>query len=143
MATKPNQTQNTPPAPLAFGDPSKAELAQKLLDADAAKKAKRAARKVESDAKAATRAAIREARKAAGEKLRTEPEKAADFGRLARQRTSAAVKRIRMIGHLSTRSSYAYTAEQITAIRGYLIGAVDQAMARFSTETAADVKIEL
>lgn len=120
------------------------EIAAELLAKFQARQAKRDARRAEAAARAETQAKIKEARKAAGEALKSPEEKAADFKRLAKERTAAAIKRIRMIGHLSAKASYAYTDEQITVIEKLLEQELRNMLGRFrSVGSVTDIEVNL
>lgn len=57
-----------------------------------------------------------------------------DFVRLAKGRTHAALKQIKLIGNLSVRSGYEYSAEDVTRIFGAIEREVAASRARFLAE---------
>lgn len=62
------------------------------------------------------------------------------FSRLASQRTTTVVKAIGALKHLSNRSSYAYTEEQIEGMVANLTEAVEQVRSKFSSEPKTEQK---
>jgi hypothetical protein len=65
-------------------------------------------------------------------------EKRAKFVELTNKRVNAAIKKISLIGNLSNKSSYEYTAEDVEKIEAALLAEVDAAIARFSGSVDKD-----
>ncbi len=62
------------------------------------------------------------------------------FKRIAKKRVDNAANQIRLIGNLSSRVNYVYTAEDVEQITSYLKHCLEEMEAKFSTkkdETAA------
>jgi hypothetical protein len=56
------------------------------------------------------------------------------FKRIAQKRVENAANQIRLIGNLSSRVNYAYTAEDVKQITEYLQRCLEEMEARFSTK---------
>lgn len=65
-------------------------------------------------------------------------EKRAKFVELANKRVNAAIKKISLIGNLSAKSSYEFTAADVEKIHAALLSEVDAAMARFDGNVEKD-----
>lgn len=65
-------------------------------------------------------------------------DKRAKFVELTNKRVNAAIKKISLIGNLSNKSSYEYTAEDVEKIEAALLAEVDAAIARFSGSVDKD-----
>jgi hypothetical protein len=60
------------------------------------------------------------------------------FVRLAEKRVARTIKDIRLVGNLSNRSNYGYTAEDVRKILGALEAELKNLRHRFETQKASD-----